>query len=343
MASAKEENGTGLLQTPRQVVEAVQALGTLFVGYRKCVRDHQAEKERYKGMFEVWVEETMRMAEKQGEDGDCEEPILVVDETKKEDGGEASEVVADVLLQHKERILDEIATTDAIWDLQAELWAKKCKICRIRTGRGRIHDWRDCERFPEDREAVRKTHEDVGRGMSGVENAGQMGGGFCGGCKNSKQRCWMRFREPGVKSGKCKYSTVVTETVAAILAIGPRMVREWEEREGERDSKRRGEMVEAGEGRVPQRFGCRAVRRVWQTFGWVGVWDIRGAKVNGLKEGWVERMSALVERPQGLESLAERRRWYAVHEGEIGRVEQVDVAGAEVGYVAVEEEEEDVE
>jgi len=60
MASSGRNKETGLFRTPQYVVEAVQLWNELLVEYRECARAHQTQKAKYKGLFEVWVEETMR-------------------------------------------------------------------------------------------------------------------------------------------------------------------------------------------------------------------------------------------------------------------------------------------
>ena len=114
MALAGLNTGTGLFKSTRQVVEAVQTLSTVFWEYRQCVKDHQAEKEKYKGMLDVWAEEIMRAAEEQGIDPDGEEEILVENETEQR-AVDTAEVVMDVVLQHKQALLDEWRAADNMW------------------------------------------------------------------------------------------------------------------------------------------------------------------------------------------------------------------------------------
>ncbi len=66
MATWGDGAEAGVFHTERQVIEAVRSLDGLFSQYRQCVRDHETEKEKFKGMFGVWTEELMRAAEKQG-------------------------------------------------------------------------------------------------------------------------------------------------------------------------------------------------------------------------------------------------------------------------------------
>lgn len=54
------------------------------------------------------------------------------------------EVVSDMMLGHKEALLDEWTLADEIWELQMDLWARMCVICQIRDGGQVGHDWRDC-------------------------------------------------------------------------------------------------------------------------------------------------------------------------------------------------------
>ena len=64
------------------------------------MRDHHTEKERFKGLFDVWTEEIMREAEKQGVDVEEESPVLLTEEAKdkKDSGVDERAVVADMVL-----------------------------------------------------------------------------------------------------------------------------------------------------------------------------------------------------------------------------------------------------
>ena len=93
-----------------------------------------------------------------------------------------------------------------------ELWARSCKICRIREGVDRRHDWRVCTVYPNDCETVGRVHLEVQAGMGMIENAGQMNG-ICKNCMRMKQGCWMQLKD-GVQDKRCRYHGVVTESVA---------------------------------------------------------------------------------------------------------------------------------
>ena len=57
--------------------------------------------------------------------------------------------------------------------------------------------------------------------------------GRCGACKILRTHYWLQIKSQADEPG-CRKRAVVTESVAAILAIGPEMVEEWERREGRR-------------------------------------------------------------------------------------------------------------
>ena len=244
---------------------AAASLDAIFIGYQKFMKAHAEEKQAWQRAFSTWAQATMEKAEEgalQAEGGTAEVKGQGKEEGRQECAqvGESEDVMSEILLQHKQRIIDEIPTTDEIWQLQAESWAGWCTICRVRDGRRRSHDWRDCDMYPGDRDAVGEAHGEVQTGTLSMENAANMGG-FCGLCTRTRQYCWMQVRHRAGKKG-CRCTAVVTESWATILAIGPQMVREWEEREG----KQRGWFgSKAGPGQ--QRFGCRAIRRGWQVFG----------------------------------------------------------------------------
>ena len=304
-SSDRDSTMAGMFQTQRDVVEAVQALGALFKDYSQCVRSHQSEKEKYKGLFEIWIEETMRAAERQGLDPDGERPIVLLPEQE--------EVVSDVVLQHKQGLLDEWVAAEDVWELQAETWARKCVICRIREGRRVKHDWRECPSYPEDRERVEKAHQEVEKGILSVDGAEELEG-RCGECLQSKTRCWLQIKS-GVDKKGCKQRGVVTESVSGILAIGPDMVREWEEREG----RRKGAGVEGVAAFAGLRYGAIAACRAWRTFGWAGIWDIREAKVDRVREAYHGRLQALRQQSEEpVEPVSQRKELYGVRGGKIG-------------------------
>ena len=293
-------------------METVRALDGLYLQYRQCVRDHQAERERFRGMFDVLTEEMMRVAEQQGTDAEEEEPMLLV--TKGRDSAvDESAVIADVMLQHKQALLEGWVLAEEVWQLQAETWARKCGICRIREGRRVKHDWRGCPAYPQDREMVEQAHREVEQGMLSVDEE-EVLEGRCGGCDMSRTSCWLEVRQRADMKG-CKYHGVVTESVAAILAIGPDMVRQWEEREG----RRRGAGANEVRRFAGQRFGGMAVGRVWRTFGWVGIWDIRGAKVDEVRSGYQRRLQTMTQQVEGeTEGVGKRKELYGVRDGKIG-------------------------
>lgn len=131
----------------------------------------------------------------------------------------------------------------------------------------------------------------------------------------------------------CAYLAVVTESVAAILGIGPRLVKEWEQREGGP----RGVQVSGGGGSLHRRYGRTGMQQVWQTFGWVGFWDIREVKVDDLRDAYAKRLQVLTQKVKEGESLAERRRKYGIWNGEIGGRAELDDKGLTLGHVEVEE------
>ncbi len=286
MASSGDDTNSGLFGSERRVLEAVQSLNGLFLQYRQCVRDHKMEKEKFQGLFDVWVEETMKAAEEQGIDSDEQQPILVVEE-RKEETVDDKEVVSDVVLQHKQGLLEEWGLAEEVWQLQAETWAEGCTICRIRGGKQVSHDWRDCGAYAEDRDKVEEAHKEVEKGILSGSSVEEMYGG-CEGCEGRRTDCWLQIKDGAEQTG-CKYGGVVTESVAGILAIGPKMVRQWEEREGGRQ----GAGVEGVEGFAGVRFGGLAVCRVWRAFGWAGIWDIREAKVGEVRQQYQGRLQQM--------------------------------------------------
>ena len=206
----------------KMAFESVAALSEILKNYGECVKEQDITRRKWCRSIDEWVEEAKRQVEEQASRPENE--TLEVGGQARSHGGESEEVVADVMLQHKERILDEVPTTDDVWYWQAELWAKRCKICRIREGVGRRHDWRVCPKYPGDCDVVRKVHMEVKIGTGMLENVGQMNG-YCKGCNLMKQGCWMQLKDSAHHTG-CRYKGVVTETVAAILANGLAMVRE---------------------------------------------------------------------------------------------------------------------
>lgn len=184
-------------------------------GYQAFLKEQAEDKRAWQRVFETWAQATMerveqRASQEEGRVSDGKRPTVEGGVQKHIEAGESEEVISVVLLQHKERILDEVSSASVIWQLQAESWARRCTICRVRDGRRRSHDWRDCDTYPEDREAVRKAHGQVQTGTLSMENAGNING-TCGLCTRTRQHCWMQIKHSTAKKG-CRCSVVITES-----------------------------------------------------------------------------------------------------------------------------------
>lgn len=251
--------------------------------------------------------------------------VVVEKEAEEEKCKEEEEVVLDVMLQHKQRILDEWQCPDEIWVMQAETWAGKCGICRVREGRRIRHGWRDCPAHPQDRLAVREAYTEVIVALE-ADGATHREGMFlavCPGCSAPRWMCWARAKARGSKAVPCRFRGVAVESVAAILGTEARMVQEWEARRGQGRGGSRRSSEGGGEG---ERYGYGAMGRVWRTFGWLGIWDIRGVGIDELQDGYMERLRVLtwkekekvVSKEEMKEARKKRRQLYGVWEGEIG-------------------------
>jgi len=180
--------------------QSVAALRDIFKEYGQCVGEQEVLRKKWRGELNTWTEQAMKEVEERAAQP-VEEVLKVNDQVPdtgfqkhdQVDGSDSEEVVAEVMLQHKERILDEMSSSDELWQLQPDTWVKKCKICRVREGRRRTHDWRDCTVYPEDREAVEEAHGAVVAGTLSITNAAQMGE-FCKGCNRKRQFCWMQVK-----------------------------------------------------------------------------------------------------------------------------------------------------
>lgn len=56
--------------------------------------------------------------------------------------GDLREVIDDVVLQHKQALLEEWESAERMRDMQVETWVGGCTICRIRGGQHLEHNWR---------------------------------------------------------------------------------------------------------------------------------------------------------------------------------------------------------
>ena len=277
MELAKQELKQGKAGNEKNVHEALGSLETISDGYREWLKTHSKERRDWQLAFEVWAEMTMRGVEEQvaqppeeeagadsqeynkerkGQGEKEEEHATRVGNEPKENVSEAEEVISDVMLQHKQALLDEWQAADEVWELQANVWAGACVICRIRGGHRMEHDWRDCTSYPEDRGLVHTAHGDVEIGLSLAEGVEEVEGS-CVLCWQPITDCWMQVKREATRQ-QCEYYGVIPEVVAGVLAIGPEMVGEWEDREG----RRRGAGVEGVSDSAGQRFGAVIVGRV---------------------------------------------------------------------------------
>lgn len=92
-----------------------------------------------------------------GQDETMETPNETTDSRSKEN----EDVIFDVLLCHKQRILDEWNEPLDRWKMQAELWVEACPICRIHDGIWVGRDWRECTKYRMDVDSVRRAYVGV--------------------------------------------------------------------------------------------------------------------------------------------------------------------------------------
>lgn len=284
--------------------------------YDRWAKEQNEAKERWRQRIVASVEQMMKQAEEgrwltehEAEQVDREQTAV------EEVAGERLAVAEDVILQHKQSLLDEWETAEDVWAMQAETWAGKCTICRIRKGARVKHDWRECPVHGGDVARVELAHTEVEKGVLSIESGAHLEG-QCPECQRLRNECWMQVRHP-TSADCCRYAGVVTESVAAIMAIGPEMVEAWQSREG----RRRGAGVTGVETFTQLRFGALDVGRLWRTFGWVGMWDIRRAQVDNVCAKWEERLRSLTKKDGAIpmEGGVKRERLYGVMDGRIGR------------------------
>lgn len=223
-----------------------------------------------------------------------DETMEASDETTDSRPKENEDVIFDVLLCHKQRILDEWDEPSDRWNMQAESWVEACSICRIHDGIWAEHDWRECTKYPPDVESVRRAYVGVVNN-SGLWTRKDCKGfnGWCGQCGRGKIECWVESSKDA-----CRLGGVVAESVAAILGTRTWYVNEWEAREGrERGGSWRERRCEG------ERYGFTEAGRVWRTFGWLGMWDITEIKVDVLKEAYHTHLRKLSQSRE-----AQRRR-----------------------------------
>lgn len=230
---------------------------------------------------------------KEAEDGQ-DEAMEELDETTDSRPRENEDVIFDVLLCHKQRIMDEWDEPSDRWKMQAESWAEACPICRIHDGIWAGHDWRECTHYPTDVGSVRRAYVGVVNN-SGLWTHKDLKGfnGWCDQCQRGKIECWVESSK-----NSCRFGGVVAESVAAILGTRTWYVNDWEAREGRERGGSWKERRYEGE-----RYGYTEAGRVWRTFGWLGMWDITEVKVDELKEAYHTHLRKL-----GRERKAQRQR-----------------------------------
>lgn len=255
----------------------------------KVAEGYSQWKRQQKDAEQEWEEQMQAAFEAlkvQAEAGELIVPAAVTPEETM--AGERREVVEVVVLQHKQELLGGWESAGKVWDMQAETWTSGCGICRVRSGERVGHNWRRCPFHKRERKSATVAHGEVEAGVLSMVGSVRFEGD-CPGCGREREACWMQVIHEPVEDG-CRYVGVVTESAAVIMAVGPPMVEEWERREG----RRRGAGVAGVESFTQQRFGALEVGRFWRTFGWVGVWDVREARVDQVCAQWEHELRTLV-------------------------------------------------
>lgn len=203
---------------------------------------------------------------------------------------ENDETIAKVIAEHKDGVVEALTGDEHTLHMQAETWAVGCMICRAkdRTASGvskvgeREHDWRACRKHAADVPAVRAAMEGILGHRLEWENWPGPTGLPCGECGAAREHCWLRgdagrvFRTGG---DECKLRGVMAESVGVLLAVGPERLRDWERREG-----RPLGTDDRNDGHGTDRFGYRAVGRVWQRWGWLGSIDMQNVRVDEVRD-----------------------------------------------------------
>lgn len=109
-------------------------------------------------------------------------------ETVTEVAGETLETAEEVILHHKQALLGEWDSAVDVWAMQAETWAGKCTICRIRKGSRVKHNWRECPLYEEECARVEAAHTEMEGGMLSIDSVARFEGS-CPGCTISRDSC----------------------------------------------------------------------------------------------------------------------------------------------------------
>lgn len=215
---------------------------------------------------------------------------------------ESDETMVRVMAEHKDDVVQAFGEDEEVMHMQAETWAVGCMLCRakdwtasggVRVG-AREHDWRACRRHGEDVAAVRVEVEAVIGHHKEWEDWPGPSGWPCGGCGQGREVCWMRgeagrvFRTGG---GECRLRGVMAESVGVLLAVGPQRLRDWERREG-----RPLGAGDRSDGHGADRFGYRAVGRVWQRWGWLGSIDMENVRIDEVRDRYREALVTMTGR-----------------------------------------------
>ena len=271
------------------VKDAQLLLGLASERYRQLLEEHRPEEERLERLIArlsaivegpvarpehvntavgeniVELKQQKQGEEQQDEEQGKEQPKVEEQQVIQSPEKLRVEITED--MRKKLRSLGEFDMNDKLLNTHAETWAGICPICRIRRGERREHSWWSCPEGSDDVAAMQKVHD----GMSRALRSSQVGKGSvpikgsCPDCQLPRNMCWMAVVQ-NVPTGtifkqQCRFRGVVSTSEAAMLAIEP-IVQRWEEIEGG--------VMDNG-----IRYGYYAIYKLWKSFAWLGVVNIK--------------------------------------------------------------------
>lgn len=203
---------------------------------------------------------------------------------------EREEVLEEVVRQHKEETVEAMGRTQWVVGMQLALWGEYCAICRVRDGGWRMHDWRECAfAWEYERTQMRETIEGIRTSRADWERQGLVQ--RCHACPQTQEDCWLwsvKGSSKNPREAACRFRGVMIESVAAILVLGGKRVEAWEDRGGRLE----GQAAEPGQEEGSKgRLGRRAVGRVWQRFGYIGLMDIEAVEVGQVGGEYVQALT----------------------------------------------------
>lgn len=145
-------DGKAMLQKtpPSDLADEWLKIQVFAEGHRRFAEDQKAESQQHERVMARMIEgakkertgaETLALERFRVEH---KETIRAIQRGGSQAAQEREETVEEVVLQHKEGIIESMGHDEGVIRMQLELWGGFCMICRTEEGEWREHDWREC-------------------------------------------------------------------------------------------------------------------------------------------------------------------------------------------------------